>query len=467
VKVQIRIVGLALALLVSMGSLARADLRGQIDRIIRSEKKVEFSVHVIGARTGETLYAYRADQAMIPASNMKLVTTAAALRTLGPDFVYVTKVGLVGRTLAVLGSGDPLLADRETDARGGRSPGWVLQDIAARLHQAGVATIDHLVVDTSIFEDQRVHASWPADELNRWYACEVCGLNYNGNCIGMAVHNTQGRITIEIEPPTGFVKIINQVRPASSGGKGEVGAYREAGMPNTLVVKGVCRKDEGPFEVAIERPASFFGFVLAESLGRAGIAIGGQLIERALDPNEAFVVLAEYRTPLKECLARCNKDSFALAAESLFKTMAAKAGKGKNGSWAGGQQVVSGYLLSLGVDPGQFTVDDGSGLSRRNRLSATCLTKVLYSVYQSPQWPMFRDSLAIGGVDGTLKRHFKEARYKGKILGKTGYINQVKSLSGVCQTASGDILFSILTNDADGNTRETINKIAQAIVDNP
>ena len=466
-KVQIRIVGLAFALLVSMGSLARADLRGQIDRIIRSEKKVEFSVHIISARTGETLYAYRADQAMIPASNMKLVTTAAALHTLGPDFVYVTKVGLVGRTLAVLGSGDPLLADRETDARSGRSPGWVLQDIAARLRQAGVATIDHLVVDTSIFEDQRVHPSWPAEELNRWYACEVCGLNYSSNCIGMAVHNRQGRIEIEIEPPTGFVKIINQVRPASSGGKGEVGAYREAGMPNTLVVKGVCRKDEGPFDVAIERPATFFGFVLAESLGRAGIAIGGQLVERALDPNEAFVVMAEYRTPLKECLARCNKDSFALAAESLFKTMSAKAGNGKNGSWAGGRRVVSGYLLSLGVDPGQFSIDDGSGLSRRNRLSATCLTKVLYSLYQSPQWPMFRDSLAIGGVDGTLKRHFKEARYKGKILGKTGYISQVKSLSGVCQTAGGDVLFSILTNDAGGNTRETINKIAQAIVDNP
>ena len=272
-------------------------------------------------------------------------------------------------------------------------------------------------------------------------------------------------MAIEIEPQTSYVKIINQVRPIS-GGKGDVGAYRQEGMSNTLVVKGACRKEEGPFDVAVERPANFFGLLLAESLGRAGIGVSGQLIERSMEPNEAFVLLAEYRTPLQECLARCNQDSLGLAAESLFKTMAAGANGGKNGSWAVGQQVVSGYLLSLGIDAGQFTIDDGSGLSRQNRLSATCLTKVLYSVYQSPQWPMFRDSLAVGGVNGTIKRYFTQAKYKGKILGKTGYINQVKSLSGVCQTGSGDVLFSILTNDAEGNTRETINKIAQAIMDN-
>ena len=112
-NVQVKIVGMVLSLSVSIGSLSGADLRGKIDTIIRSQKNVEFSVHVLKAQTGETLYAYRADQAMIPASNMKLVTTAAALRTLGPDFVYVTRVGLIGQTLVVLGSGDPLLGDAE------------------------------------------------------------------------------------------------------------------------------------------------------------------------------------------------------------------------------------------------------------------------------------------------------------------------------------------------------------------
>jgi D-alanyl-D-alanine carboxypeptidase/D-alanyl-D-alanine-endopeptidase (penicillin-binding protein 4) len=271
---------------------------------------------------------------------------------------------------------------------------------------------------------------------------------------------------VGLDPQTGYVKIIDQVRPVS-GNKGDVGAYRQPGAPNTLMVKGTCSKEEGPFDVAVERPASFFGFLVAESLGRAGIEVGGSLVERPLGPEEAFACVAEYRTSLQDCLARCNKDSLGLAAECLFKTMAAKARGGSNGSWTRGQQVVSDYLLSLGISPSQFVIDDGSGLSRRNRLSASCVTRVLQSIYQSPEWPMYRDSLSIGGVDGTMKRYFKEAKYKGKILGKTGNINQVKSLSGVCQTRTGDVLFSILVNEAGGGSREAINKIAQAIVDNP
>jgi len=129
-------VAIVAALLVT--SWARADWRGQIDSALGSQKGVEFSVHVMDARTGETLYAHRADQAMIPASNMKIVTTAVALSTLGPDFAYVTQVGVLGNTLVVLGSGDPLLGDLATDAQSGRTPGWIFQDIADRLRQVGV-----------------------------------------------------------------------------------------------------------------------------------------------------------------------------------------------------------------------------------------------------------------------------------------------------------------------------------------
>jgi D-alanyl-D-alanine carboxypeptidase/D-alanyl-D-alanine-endopeptidase (penicillin-binding protein 4) len=459
-----RIVGGVLWLVLLAGRPAGADLRGQIDAIIGAEKNVEFSIHVIKAQTGQTLYGHRADQAVIPASNMKLITTAAALQTLGPGFVYVTKVGLVGRTLVIIGCGDPLLGDRQTEAGRSRPPEWIPQDIAARLRHAGISSVEDIVVDTSIFDDQRVHPSWPTDELNRWYACEICGLNYNDNCIGMKVQNSQGRIAVELDPETRYVKIVDQVRPVS-GSKGDVGAYRQPGVPNTLLVKGTCSKEEGPFDVAVERPANFFGFLVAESLNKAGIEVRGQLVERTLGSAETFVPLAEYRTPLRDCLMRANKDSLGMVAEALFKTMAASANGGRNGSWATGQQVVSGYLLSLGISRSQFTIDDGSGLSRRNKLSAACVTRVLQSVYQGPQWPMYRDSLAIGGVDGTTRRYFKEAKYRGKILGKTGNISQVKSLSGVCQTATGDVLFSILTND--GATREAINKIAEAIMDNP
>lgn len=153
-----------------------------------------------------------------------------------------------------------------------------------------------------------------------------------------------------------------------------------------------------------------------------------------------------------------------MAAESLLKTIAAKSNPdNKNGSWEKGCELIGKYLSELGLDDSQFYIDDGSGLSRQNELSANAITTVLQKQYRSRNWPLYRDSLAVGGIDGTLEKHFKNERYKGKILGKTGYIAGVKSLSGICITDKGDYIFSILGNN--GPSRDAINRIAQAIID--
>jgi D-alanyl-D-alanine carboxypeptidase/D-alanyl-D-alanine-endopeptidase (penicillin-binding protein 4) len=104
-------------------------------------------------------------------------------------------------------------------------------------------------------------------------------------------------------------------------------------------------------------------------------------------------------------------------------------------------------------------------LSRENKLSANVITKVLLNVYKSKNWPLYENCLAVGGVEGTIERYFKEEKYKNKVLGKTGYIQGVKSFSGICKTAKGDYLFSILTDGANGQTREAINDIAKMIID--
>ena len=127
--------------------------------------------------------------------------------------------------------------------------------------------------------------------------------------------------------------------------------------------------------------------------------------------------------------------------------------------------MISEYLLGLGIDKSQFYIDDGSGLSRQNELTAYAITSVLSDIYKGKNWQLYRDSLAVGGVDGTIEKYFKEEKYKGKILGKTGYINSVKSFSGLCVTDRGDYIFSILANNTNGQTRTVINSIAEAIID--
>jgi len=166
-------------------------------------------------------------------------------------------------------------------------------------------------------------------------------------------------------------------------------------------------------------------------------------------------------------LMRCNKDSLNMAAEALVKTISAEYTKGKiNGQWKHGCELIGKYLATLGISADQYKLDDGCGLSRENRISANVLVGVLRNIYNSGAWGEYKKSLAIGGVDGTIRKYFKDEKYKGKIIGKTGYINGVRTFSGVAQTDGGDYIFSILTSGGTATVRTGINDIAKAIIDN-
>ena len=464
-KAPVKKLLIAAVLSISLVGAASADLAERINGIISrsSQEKVQFSIHIVKADSGRMVYSHNARRALVPASNMKIIVAAAALKYLGPDYEYKTKIGLCGETLVVIGSGDPLLGDKVTDAKYGREDGWIFKDIAAALKKNGITTIRDIIVDSSIFDDERVHPNWPREQLNQWYACEVSGLNFNDNCIEISAKTIDGRVAIIIEPKTDYVEIINKVVPIQKG-KGAVGAYRNL-QPNKIVVRGKCKGQVGPFAVAIERPAAFFGFLLAENLAKAGINAEGRLIEKAVGQDCNAKELAEYSSSIADCLARCNKNSLQLVAEALLKTIAANSKSAKVGSWAGGREVIREYLLELGIEEKEFYIDDGSGLSRQNRLSANAITKVLSDVYKSKDWELYKGSLAVGGVDGTIGKYFKEEEYKGKVFGKTGYISGVKSFSGICSAAGGDYIFSILANNANGQTRKAVNDIAKAIVD--
>lgn len=446
---------------------ATADLGKRIDTILAepANQKVHFSIHVVKAATTETVYDHDAGELMIPASNMKLVTTAAALHYLGADFEYKTKVGLCENTLVVIGSGDPLFGDPVVDAQRERKSGWIFEDIAAALKRKGITSVEDIVVDTSVFDDERVHPNWPADQLNRWYAAEVSGLNYNDNCVNIIAKNTAGQIAILVQPQTAFLELINEITPVTTGGSA-IGAYRNR-HPNKLTLKGKCQTQATITDLAIERPAAFFGFLLAENLARAGIKPQGQVIEKVVADRSDFKLLTEYTTPISDCLVRSNKRSLGLAAEALLKTIAAESGLcDTGGSWEVGRELIDKYLSdTIGLDRSQFFIDDGSGLSRINELAANALTKLLLNLYKSRKWEMYRDSLAIGGVDGTIGKFFYQSRYKGRIFAKTGYIEGVRAFSGLCITEKGDFIFSILANNINGLTRKTLNDIAKAIID--
>ena len=457
----------SVVLALCLAATATASLSTQINAIIarKTQKKTDFAIKVINAQTGNAVYVHNSHIAMIPASNMKIITSAAAMKYLGAEYEFTTKLAMIDDTLVIIGGGDPLLGDQATDKKYQRSRGWLFNDIIATLKEKKITRIKDIIIDSTFFDDNRVHPNWPKEQLNQWYACEVSGLNYNNNCVKINVRRAGKRVAITVLPKTKYVKIVNKVTPVSKG-PSAAGAYRNS-TPNKLIIKGKCNKSTG-FDTAIERPAAFFGFLLAEKLAAAGIEVTGQLAEKYVRNDKRIKILKVYTTPLADVLARCNKDSLGLAAEALVKTISAENTTRKiNGEWPHGLTLIGRYLQTLNIPKAEFNLDDGSGLSRKNMLSPNVLTTVIYELYKGKNWLQYKNSLAAGGVDGTIEKYFKEQKYKGKIFGKTGYINGIRSFSGLCQTANGDYIFSILTTGGNGNTRKAINDITKAIMDNP
>lgn len=442
------------------------DLQRRIDGILGAAglRRVLFSACVVNCDSGEIVYSKNAHLALIPASNMKIITSAAALEYLGQDFAFVTRVGLCGDALVVKGSGDPLLGDKETDTRNGRGSQPVIQEIILRLEETETAAVSDILLDTSVFDSERVHPSWPEDQLHQKYACEVSGLNYNGNCIDITAAQRDGKVILSRDPPTDYVQLTNALTIWKSL-KSWFSVAR-TDVPNTLLIQGNCRRQAGPYAVAVENPALFFGQQLRDALLRAGIDVRGEVIEGPAPDGREFQELITFSTSIGDCLLRTNKDSLGLAAESMFKRLAAQAEAGSGqGSWEGGRRVLTEYLKSRGVAEREFAVADGSGLSRDNRLSAYALIRVLMRLAAGPDWEFYRNSLAVGGLDGTIENHFWENNYRGRVQAKSGYIQAVRALSGVVRTESGDYIFSFLANRAGNGARGAIDASVKAVVD--
>jgi len=466
----------AAPLLAGPAGQSQQSIRDLIQKAER--KKTRFSIHFCDPATGESIFAHQSDRALIPASNMKLITSAAALDQLGADFEYETIFGLWKGNLVVVAGGDPLLGG-PTSARDKDGDLYSLFDqILQQLRKRQVAVLGgNLLIDDTIFDDERFHPSWPIEQADKWYAAQVSALNFNNNCIDVtfAPAGQAGQPALyAIRPETRYATIINHCKTVSRGAS-TVGASREHGS-NNITLRGKCRKAiTKPIHVTVDRPSAYFGFVLAEYLLSKGVTITGNLVIRDLgwacsEISKDMDLLLAHRSSIKEVLKGCNRSSRNLVAECLFKTLGVyhqvpSGGSRVPGSWNSGRAAVAAFLKKLKVNPDQYTIDDGSGLSHENRLSAGCITKVLAYMYNHPAGELYRNSLSTGR-NGTLARRsrFSHARYRDRIFAKTGYVAGVRALSGYCQTANGRWLaFAILSNSPPANTR-TIDQIVKEMM---
>jgi len=443
-------------------------------------KKAEFSIHFRDTASGKTIFDFNADRSLKPASNMKLIISAAALDQLGPDFTYQTHFALWRRNLVVLASGDPLIGDPALAKRRGGDIFTVFQQILQQLRKRKINNISgDLLIDDTIFDDVRYHPAWPASQANNWYRAQVSALNFNDNCVDIDFTPTRPNqpVTFSLNPNTSYVKITNKCITVNSGSN-KLGGLRTAPLgANNITLIGKCRNPQTIY-IPVDRPSAYFGFVLAEYLLRHGIAVNGKLIIKKIRSDQGALpqpndLLLTHCTPLRDVLRECNQRSLNLVAECLLKTLGAHTANqskststARQGSWQTGRLAVRCFLNKLKIDPDDYKIDDGSGLSHNNRLSARCITSVLTHIARKKNFKLYRESLATPSV-GTLakRRRFRESVYKDRVFVKTGHITGAQALSGYCRTNSGRWLaFSIITNNHKNNPTGTIDAILKEMI---
>jgi serine-type D-Ala-D-Ala carboxypeptidase/endopeptidase (penicillin-binding protein 4) len=420
-------------------------------------------IHIVDLATGDVLADYNNkpnDEGFMPASNMKLVTTGAALHLLGPDFKFTTELRRDGNRLIIVGGGDPGFADpvllREMTPQ--LSANGFLDTLADHVARAGIDAITEIVVDDRIFDRDYIHSTWPRDQLNEPYCAQVNGLNFHLNTVQVFARPAPelgNPAIITVEPNSDQLNVIVKVNTTGRAGTQSIWLTR---MPGTNDITALGRvRVNGSAEVTIHDSATLFAHLLADRLAEKGVEFAKDAPIRLARSDETIPegeLIVHVVTPIERAVRRCNTDSQNLYAESFFKMVGSAIG-GEPGSWTNAAAMTRMVVIErLGAAAARsFVVADGSGLSRGNRITPQFMTAWLGSFYADPSFSsIFLASLAQPG-EGTLRNRFAD-RPDNEVRAKTGYINGVRTMSGYVIDKRGGraVAFSVLINDISDRT---------------
>jgi D-alanyl-D-alanine carboxypeptidase/D-alanyl-D-alanine-endopeptidase (penicillin-binding protein 4) len=437
-----------------------------------------WGVEIESLESGRILYQRNAGKMFVPASNMKLVTSTAALETLGPGWRFRTHVlfggpvanGVLRGDLFVVGSGDPTIA---ADFQNG-DPLAVFRAWADSLRAHGVTRIaGRIVGDDDVFDDLPYGRGWAWDDMDAYYSAEIGGLEYNLGVVGITVApgaapGSEGRVTLS--PATRYAPVLNRTRTVAGAPVVEVeGTRQEQGTG--IVVAGDVPRDTGVVrtDVAVRNNTAYFVTVLRETLLAEGIRVDGAAVDQddlpaAEHAEHADTMFAggfvHSSASLSEILPGFLKPSQNQVGELLLKTMG-RALRGQ-GTAAAGIAVVDSLHRSWGLPRGKLAQADGSGLSRYNLVAPELLIALLEHMRGSPNYPLFYAALPVAGVDGTLAGRMKGTPLQGNVHAKTGTVSNVRSLSGYMTTAAGEpMVFSMIVNHHTVTSRDA-DRLAEA-----
>ncbi|MEU6711873.1 D-alanyl-D-alanine carboxypeptidase/D-alanyl-D-alanine-endopeptidase [Nonomuraea sp. NPDC046802] len=424
-----------------------ADLTQDINQILSDSRLTVARAGVVvkSATTGEELYATDAGKLLVPASNTKLFTSAAAVETLGLDYRFSTAVLSTGRKAGAVLTGDLVL-------RGTGDPTMLAEDydaLAAKIAKAGIKVVTgRLVTDDTWFDSQRLGNDWSWSDETAYYAAPISALtaspdrDYDAGSVIVAVAADGGKVKVTTTPETDYLKIVNR---ATVGTETDVLIERQHNS-RTVVITGTVAD---PYQewVAVDDPTAYASSLFRTSLAEHGVKVLGQTVSGAA-PAGARELAARQSMTLGELLVPFMKLSNNIHAEILTKAMGRKvAGQG---TWSAGLKVSTDFAKANGVQV--INMRDGSGLSRRDGFSPGSIVRLLTAVRDKPWFDTWYKSLPIAGnadrfVGGTLRSRMRGTPAANNVHAKTGSLTGVTSLSGYVTSADGEpLIFSIMLN---------------------
>lgn len=466
----------------------------QIQKIITqaASRNAAFSGATVGVSVrgmdGREIAGLNSLQRMIPASNMKLVTTGTALHSLGVDYTFKTAIGYTGTIqdgvlkgdIYIVGGGDPTLGAPEKDY--GRLP---FEEWLGILLKAGIRSVDGRIIgDSRLWEGYLEFGDWTYEDVGTYYGTGSGALSFYKNAIDLQVAATspgEPVQAVQAYPQTPWMHNSNTAFTGPEGTGNSLYLYTTDLAPYSEL-RGTFAVDRNPKTEhfankygALTCAYYFFNYLKSQGVevtgGPADIDRGGRI--RTMDfvagdsAGEPEIIGHSESAPLKYIVRKTNLDSDNFYAEAMYRTMAEETSG--IAVYDSAKVAESAVLRKLGLDPGVANIVDGSGLSRRNGLSPSFITRYLYAMTSSPAFPAFLESLPMSG-EGTLEVLFKGRADMTRYRLKSGSMEGVLCYSGYLLDDDGTPLatVSVLVNGATAKTaqvRKAIEGILSTVAD--
>ncbi len=424
-------------------------------------------VKIVSLNSGKVVFDNDSEKYFMPASNMKNFTVAAGFERLGPDFRFVTSVfanalpdadGTIKGDLRIFGRGDISVStaffgtssnEPETYYKG-------LDRLVDRIAGAGVKQIDGSIIgDESYFRGFALPMGWEWDDLQWYYGAEISALPINDNTVDLSVRPgaVGSPCIVTISPANSIFQVLNSCVTTSSSTNRTLGVHKRIHQ-NILEITGTMPAGNGGHTstITVSRPAELFIALLKQRLEKRGIVVtGGSRLQPANIPvSTSQIEIAKLESPsYREIAAKTMKPSQNMYTETILWTLGEQSRNGSTAdSSAIGLSAVRSVMKQMGIASDGIVQYDGSGLSRHNLVTPSAVVDLYrYMAKQSRNTVDWRNSLTIGGIDGTLRNRFKGTSANGNVRGKTGTLDQVSALSGYVTTAGGEeLVVSIIVN---------------------